>query len=68
MSSRWPLDGDGTAAKNSFVDIAMAAFAQELSVGEAIGGGFKVTVVEVLDLDGLLWFVRGGGFGGGRRG
>lgn len=49
------FDGDGTAVDDGFVDVAVAAFAEEVAVGEAIGGGFKVGVLEVLDLDGFVF-------------
>jgi uncharacterized membrane protein len=49
--------------EDGLVDVAMAAFAQELLVREVVGGGLKVTVVEMLDLDGffVLWVVLGFG-------
>jgi hypothetical protein len=40
--------------EDGLVDVAMAAFAQELLVREVVGGGLKVTVVEMLDLDGFF--------------
>ena len=53
---------DGAAADDGFVDVAVAAFAEELAVGEAIGGGFKVVVLELLDFDAFIclfvWFGR----------
>jgi len=50
------------------VDIAVAPFAEELAVGEAIGGSFEVTVVKLLDLDAAAGFVFIFVFGGfGRR-
>lgn len=42
------------AAKYRLVDTPVAAFAEELPVGEAIGGCFQVAVLEMLNLGGLL--------------
>lgn len=36
------------------VDIAMAAFSQQLLVREVVGGSFKITVVKMLDLYGFF--------------
>ena len=41
------------------VDIAMAAFSQQLLIREVVGGSFKITVVKMLDLD--RFFVSGAG-------
>lgn len=58
MRPRGSLHCNGATTDDSFVDIAVASFAEELPVGEAIGGSFEVTVVELLDLDGFVfvWF------------
>lgn len=46
------LDSEVAAAEDGLVDAAMAAFTEELLVGEPICGGLESAVVEVLDLDG----------------
>lgn len=48
--------------EDGFVDVSMAAFAQQFLVREAIGSSLKVTVMEVLDLDGFFWWVLGFGW------
>lgn len=59
------LDGDeAAAAEHGLVDQAMAAFAEKLPFGEAIGGGLEVTVLELLDFDGGFGFAEMG-FGRG---
>ncbi|KAF8022252.1 hypothetical protein BT93_G2405 [Corymbia citriodora subsp. variegata] len=45
------LDGHVAAAEEGLVDVTVAAFAQQLLVGEAIGGRLEVAVVELLNLD-----------------
>lgn len=47
------FDGEMAAAEDGLVDGAVAALAEKLLVGEAIGGGFEVAVDEMLDLDGV---------------
>lgn len=62
---RWTLHRHGTAANDGLVDVAVAPFAEELAVGEAIGGSFEVTVQKLLDLDAAAFlFGRGHRIGG----
>lgn len=69
--SRWPFDGDEAAAtEDALVDEAMAAPAEQLRLGEVVGGQFEISVVEFFDFDGFLLALRlvagfGGGGGGG---
>ena len=54
MMVLWPrrmLQHHGTTTNDGFVDIVVAPFAEELAVGEAIGGSIEVTVQKLLDLD-----------------
>lgn len=47
------LDGDeAAAAEGGFVDEAVAASAEQLGVGEVVGGLLEIFVVEFLNFDG----------------
>lgn len=49
------FNGDETAiAEDCFVDEAVAASTEKFLIGEAIGGGFEVAVIELLDFDGFF--------------
>lgn len=61
------LDGHVAAAEEGLVDVAVAAFAEQLLVGEAIGGRLDVAVVELLNLDRLLSLLPVGALALGRR-
>ena len=48
------LDRHVAAAEDGLVDVAVASLAEEPLVGEAIRGGFEVSVVELLNFDGFF--------------
>ena len=62
---RRTLHRHGMTSNDSFVDVVVTPFVEELAVGEAIGGSFEVTVQKLLDLDvAALLFERGHKIGG----
>lgn len=53
--------------EDGLVDVSMAAFAQQLLIREIVGGGLKVAVEEMLNLDRFVgwWVMISFGIGGG---